>query len=272
MDFRVAPIVVSAAWLAIVRSYLLGAIDSHVNETDALTVPTTATSETASSRAQNRVAYAAVMATGTESAGRRARRKPGEVRELLVGVARRTFIESGYQGASLRQIAMKADTTQAVLYRYFPSKSDLFKESVLRPFEDFVARLVEDWLATSALDLSTHDLIAGFTRSLYDFTATHRGLIMALLAADAHSDDSMIDTKTSFAHPISTVVGRALDDAVSRGWADIDVEVAVPATMAMIISTALLDDWIFPRTQRPDHERILTELTRYEIRAIAGEA
>jgi AcrR family transcriptional regulator len=212
------------------------------------------------------------MSTGAESVRRRPRRRPGEVRELLVGVAREVFIEFGYQGASLRQIAMKAGTTQAVLYRYFPSKADLFEESVLRPFEDFVARLVEDWRATSASDLSTHDLIAGFTRSLYDFTATHRGLIMALLAADAHSDDSMSDAKTAFAQTITNVVGRALDDAVSRGWADIDVEVAAPATMAMIISTALLDDWIFPHARRPDRERILTELTRYEIRAITGEA
>jgi len=222
-------------------------------------------------RTETRVAYAAVMATGRDSVRRRSRRKPGEVRELLVGVAREVFIESGYHGASLRQIAMKAGTTQAVLYRYFPSKAELFEESVLRPFEDFVTQLVEDWRATTALDLSTHDLIAGFTRSLYDFAATHRGLIMALLAADAHSDDSMAETKTSFAQTITTVVDRALDDAVSRGWADIDVEVAVPATMAMIISTALLDGWIFPRTQRPDRGRILTELTRYEIRAITGE-
>jgi len=28
----------------------------------------------------------------------------------------------------------------------------------------------------------------------------------------------------------------------------------------------------FPCTQRPDRERILTELTRYEVRAITGEA
>ena len=212
-----------------------------------------------------------MMAIETDSTRRRPRRRPGEVRELLVGAAREAFVDAGYQGASLRQIALKAGTTQAVLYRYFPSKSQLFEEAVLRPFEDFVAHLVDDWRKTSVSVLSTADLIAGFTRSLYDFTVRHRGLIMALLAADAHSEDPMTETKTSFAQTIHAVVGRALDDAANRGWADIDVEVAAPATMAMIISTALLDDWLFPHTERPNRERILNEMIRYEIRAITGE-
>jgi AcrR family transcriptional regulator len=211
------------------------------------------------------------MTTEPATSQGRSRRKPGEVRELLVGVAREVFIDVGYQGASLRQIAAKAGTTQAVLYRYFPSKAQLFQESVLRPFEDFVAQLTEDWRSTSVSARSTRDLIAGFTESLYDFSTTHRGLIVALLAADAHGKDSIGDSKTAFAQTISAVVGRALDDAVSRGWADIDVEVAAPATMAMIISTALLDDWLFPPASRPDRARILAEIVRYEVRAITGE-
>ncbi len=211
------------------------------------------------------------MANEPESVQRRMRRRPGEVRKLLVEVGREVFVEDGYQGASLRQIAIRADTTQAVLYRYFPSKSDLFEESILRPFEVFVSHLVADWRNSTVPALSTHDLISGFTRSLYDFAATHRGLIMTLLAADAHGEGSATETKISFVRTIADVVERALEDAATRGWADIDVEVAVPVTMAMIIATAVLTDWIFPATPRPNRERILAELTRYEIRAITGQ-
>jgi AcrR family transcriptional regulator len=205
-----------------------------------------------------------------KSAARRPRRRPGEARQALVAAARDVFVDIGYQGASLRQIAAKAGTTQAVLYRYFPSKAELFEESVLGPFQAFVTALTDDWRATSISAVSTPELIAGFTESLYNFTLTHRGLIVALLAADAHGGDSIGDAKTSFAQTISAVVSRALEEAVSRGWADIDVEVAVPATMSLIISTALLDDWLFPRTIRPDRDRILKEMIRYEIRAITG--
>ena len=180
-------------------------------------------------------------------------------------------MDMGYQGASLRQIAAKAGTTQAILYRHFSTKAELFEESVLGPFQAFVTALTDDWRATSISALSTPDLIAGFTESLYDFALTHRGLIIALLAADAHGGDSIGDAKTSFAHTISGVVTRALEDAVSRGWSDIDVEVAVPMTMSLIISTALLDDWLFPHNRRPNRDRILNEMIRYEVRAITGE-
>jgi AcrR family transcriptional regulator len=205
-----------------------------------------------------------------DSAPRRPRRRPGEAREALVAAARDAFIDAGYQGASLRQIAAKAGTTQAILYRYFPSKAELFKESVLGPFEAFVTALVDGWRATHVSATPTNDLIAGFTESLYDFSLSHRGLIAALLAADAHGGESTGGAKESFRRTIADVVARALEDAVSRGWADIDVEVAVPITMSLIISTALLDDWLFDPAARPDRDRILKEIVRYEIRAITG--
>jgi AcrR family transcriptional regulator len=205
-----------------------------------------------------------------EGAPRRARRRPGEAREALVVAARDAFVDAGYQGASLRQIAAKAGTTQAILYRYFPSKAELFEESVVGPFQAFVTTLVDGWRATSVSEVSTSDLIAGFTESLYDFSLTHRGLIAALLAADVHGSDATGEAKAAFRQTISAVVARALEDAVSRGWVDIDVEVAVPMTMSLIISTALLDAWLFPDAPRPDRDRILKEMIRYEIRAITG--
>lgn len=201
----------------------------------------------------------------------RARRAWGQAREELIDAAREAFIELGYHGASLRQITMRANTTQAMLYRYFPTKAALFEHSVLHPFEEFVARLVQDWQQASTSTLSTSALIAVFTEQLYDFTVTHRGLMLTLIAADAFDDDSLGDVKASFTHTINNVVAQVLAERKARGWDDIDAEVAAPATMAMIIATALLGGWLFDGpTGRPSRERILTELSRYEIRAITG--
>ncbi len=201
----------------------------------------------------------------------RARRRTGEAREDVISAARTAFIELGYHGASLRQIALRAGTTQAMLYRYFPSKAELFVASVLRPFEEFVGELVTEWRTASLSSLSTPDLIAGFTRQLYDFTATHRGLMLALIAADAFDDDSLGDVRTSFTLVINNVVAQVMGEREARGWEDIDAEVAAPATMAMIIATALLHGWLFDgESTKPSRDRILTELTRYEVRAITG--
>ena len=203
----------------------------------------------------------------------RTRRRAGEAREEVVTAAREAFIELGYNGASLRQIAIRADTTMAMLYRYFPSKAELFEASVLRPFEEFLGELVNEWRNASLSTLSTPELISGFTRELYDFTVTHRGLMMALIAADAHSDDGLRDVRASFTDTINDVVTQVMAEREARGWDDIDAEIAAPTTMAMIIATALLNDWLFGRDgTRPSRDRVLAELTRYELRAILGTA
>lgn len=207
----------------------------------------------------------------------RQRRRAGEAREDLVEAARAAFIKLGYHGASLRQIALRADTTMAMLYRYFPTKAELFEASVLRPFEEFVADLVKDWrnasTSTSTSTLPTPELIAGFTHQLYDFTVTHRGLMLTLIAADAFDDDTLGDVRAGFTQTINNVVAQVMAEREARGWVDIDAEIAAPATMAMIIATALLDGWLFDGTRpKPNRDRVLTELTRYEIRAITGDS
>jgi AcrR family transcriptional regulator len=194
------------------------------------------------------------------------------MRGILIDAARDAFIELGYHGASLRQIALRAGTTQAILYRYFPSKAILFEASVLQPFDDFVSDLVENWRSASIERLSTEDLIGGFTRDLYHFTATHRGLMIALLAADAHGDEELAHVRDTFRHTLERVMSQVKADQDARGWSDIDSDIAAPVTMAMIISSALLDDWLFPSgAEHPTTERLLTELTRYEVRAITGK-
>ena len=159
-----------------------------------------------------------------------------------------------------------------MLYRYFPSKAGLFEAAVLAPFDAFVTELVDGWRSASVEDLSTADLIGGFTRSLYQFTATHRGLMITLLAADAHGDDELAGVRAAFRATIDRVMAQVKADQDARGWADIDSDVAAPVTIAMIMSSALLDDWLFPAAgEHPGTERLLAELTRYEVRAITGQ-
>lgn len=47
-------------------------------------------------------------------------------RERILEAARATFAAHGYEGATLRNIAMKADANVALVIRYFGSKEDLF--------------------------------------------------------------------------------------------------------------------------------------------------
>ena len=59
------------------------------------------------------------------------RRPRGERRrDLIVDAARRVFAERGYDGASVAQIADRADIAKSVIYDHFDSKADLLKAVV----------------------------------------------------------------------------------------------------------------------------------------------
>ena len=53
-----------------------------------------------------------------------------ERREQLLLVAKRTFAERGFQAATMDDIAREAGFTKPILYQYFESKTDLYREIV----------------------------------------------------------------------------------------------------------------------------------------------
>jgi AcrR family transcriptional regulator len=65
---------------------------------------------------------------------------PDRRRQILVA-ARATFVENGYAGARTRTIATRAGTSEAVLYRHFASKEELFEHAVLQPLLDWLDSL-----------------------------------------------------------------------------------------------------------------------------------
>ncbi|HET9769986.1 MAG TPA: helix-turn-helix domain-containing protein, partial [Acidimicrobiia bacterium] len=59
-------------------------------------------------------------------------------REMILAAARDVFVESGLNGARLRDIADRAGITEAYLYRYFTSKAELYHAAVFEPVERII--------------------------------------------------------------------------------------------------------------------------------------
>lgn len=64
-------------------------------------------------------------------------------REQIIEAARRVFIRSGLAGARTRELAAEAGINEALLYRHFSSKQELYEAAVAAPLEAAVAALVE---------------------------------------------------------------------------------------------------------------------------------
>lgn len=52
--------------------------------------------------------------------------KKSEIRNLILGTARKSFVREGYENFSLRSLAQKIGYSPAAIYRYFKSKDDIF--------------------------------------------------------------------------------------------------------------------------------------------------
>ena len=64
-------------------------------------------------------------------------------RAQIIEAARRVFEQTGFDGARTRDLAAAAGVNEALLYRHFGSKEDLFEAAVASPLEEAVNKLVE---------------------------------------------------------------------------------------------------------------------------------
>lgn len=65
----------------------------------------------------------------------------GERRVLLLQVAKKIFAERGFQATTMDDIAKEAGFTKPILYQYFDSKTDLYKEIVAQIAQDLIGNL-----------------------------------------------------------------------------------------------------------------------------------
>lgn len=64
-------------------------------------------------------------------------------REQIIEAARRVFVRTGLAGSRTRDLAAEAGINEALLYRHFTSKQELYEAAVAAPLEEAVAAVVE---------------------------------------------------------------------------------------------------------------------------------
>lgn len=195
-----------------------------------------------------------------------ARRRPGQLREDIVAAAGTLFVQRGFDGTSMRDIAAETRTSQAMLYRYFPSKVAVFEAAVSAPFQDFLDGFLQEWKAHTVSDLPNRELFVRFNERLYDVALENRKMILALLSADAFAGDAVGDLAGMLVNGLPELVSQLEAEKSSRGWDGVDMQVGARAVIAMVVGTALLGDWLFgSERERIGRQRILAELTELEL-------
>jgi AcrR family transcriptional regulator len=205
---------------------------------------------------------------GTEP--RRTRRSPQEVRNLLLGAARSTFAARGYARSSTRDIADSAGVSEALLFRHFGTKANLFELAILDPFQGFMDDYVDgrpaDLTDTPAPpEVPSRDYVA----TLYDLLSQNRELVMALLAARAYEVD--LTAKPELSDALDRLQGVVEVELAQRGLHGVDVPITIRVTFAMVVALAVFQDWLFPPEKRPSKDRIVEEMVQFMVHGLAGD-
>lgn len=116
-------------------------------------------------------------------------------RAQIIESARHLFAQKGYAATRTREIAAEAGVNEAMLYRHFPSKEELFEASVLESIDAAMVRATENAkgisrdLAGSASQIE--DGIRKFFRDLADIAVE----LGPLIGATAFGPDSPVRAK-----------------------------------------------------------------------------
>jgi AcrR family transcriptional regulator len=105
-----------------------------------------------------------------------------EVRERILGAALAAFARAGYSATTMNDIARAANVAVANVYRYYPSKEELFEAAVpralVREFDELLERSVRAHAHLAGLPRPADEAAA---RELLDFWIRHRLLVVTLL-------------------------------------------------------------------------------------------
>ena len=163
------------------------------------------------------------MPSPVKSEPRWARRKHARPEEITAA-ALELFVERGYAGTRLEDVAARAGISKGTLYLYFTNKEDLFK-AVVR--EALVARMIEFRDQIEQYQGSTFDLLRLMVRGWWDrIGSTRISGIPKLILSEARNFPEIADFYVAeVVRPGRRTIEAVIRRGIERGeFRDVDVE------------------------------------------------
>jgi TetR/AcrR family transcriptional regulator len=176
-------------------------------------------------------------------------------REQLISAAMRLFALQGFDGTTTREISQAAGINEAIIFRHFPSKEDLYWAVVASRIKAAGRQeKIREYLDSG---LTEREVLAGIAESFFDRNAEDANLTRLLLfsalrnskLADKFFRTYMADTYEMLADFIRRGVAK-------RKFRKVDPVMGARAFMGMISSHILLQE-LFERGQTADNPRVL---------------
>ena len=196
--------------------------------------------------------------------GKRARSRIERPREILAA-ALEEFISKGFAAARVEDIAAEVGVTKGTVYFYFPSKDDLFAQTI-RTFGPYPEQMSDRLDRTQP---AWPQLDAHLTR-IFDLVATEDGsrkVFHLLISEGRHFPDLVDSYFDEFLAPSITYLRALLDYGTETGEFDRD---ALPMAEMVFSSAILANVWtsVFHPRRPLDLDRIASDTKRMLRRSL----
>lgn len=183
----------------------------------------------------------------------------------IIEAATAEFNRFGYFGTTTAAVAERAGVTEALLFRHFGSKANLFRETIFLPLSRHLKNFLEEHLPEGA-DERDSKL---YTTELQQFISEHAGPLTSLIFTETYGDGtnvgvSEIDSlRTYFERGAASVRRRA------KHRYRIEPDLFVRITFVTVLGCILFKPWIFPRGMR-NGDRLREAINEFIAIARAG--
>jgi AcrR family transcriptional regulator len=195
----------------------------------------------------------------------RRRRSPDDLRREIMSAAEAEFTKAGFASTTTAAIAAAANTTEAQIFRYFPSKAALFREAMVQPLDQHLRGFLDDHDDNAE---AHSDQAEAYIAELIQFIGRHKEMFRSLVMAEQQNVDG-----------IATV--DALGDYFARGAASMEErhpkeakiapDLMVRISFATVLGHELFKDWLYPPGEH-DPQVIRQALTRFVMDAVYAES
>ncbi|MDT0309480.1 helix-turn-helix domain-containing protein [Streptomyces sp. DSM 44917] len=194
----------------------------------------------------------------------RTRLAPASRREQLLGIGAQLFAERPYDDVSIDEIASLAGVSRGLMYRYFATKRELFREVVRAGDEQILALTEPD------PSLPLPQRVAAGVDAYLRLVEANAPLVRAATAGAASADE---EVRAIIADGVRRQEDRILGQLQGEGLS-VTPRLRVTVRGWVLMTRALTLDWLETReVPRDELRRIVTEtLLALAARAAAGEA
>ncbi|MVU80814.1 TetR family transcriptional regulator [Nocardia sp. ET3-3] len=193
-------------------------------------------------------------------------------RQRIIDAARALFAERGYRGTATRDIAEASGLAERTLFRHFPSKAALFRESVIAPVQQFIQEFATEWGERPRGSRDTETEVAEFYANLVAVLDRERRLLIALVAALAFEDpDGVVFPELQFTlRPLFEELEAIFAlEADQRAW-HIDASTAIRVIIGMALGVTIHSDWLFGTSRLPQ-DALVPVLTTLTVWGLQGK-